>query len=107
MKIKLLTCVTVFLLMGLAYAQANVLSIPPDENVQFENKMGTVTFSHQIHQQITCQSCHHTGNSEKCSTCHGIQRETPTAKKTFHTLCKGCHQQEKSGPTSCRECHIK
>ncbi len=95
-----------FSIMVITSAYASALS-PPPETVALQNKMGTVTFTHQSHQQLACQLCHHTGNSEKCSSCHGVSTEAPPSKNMFHALCKDCHSKSKVPPEKCKDCHVK
>lgn len=97
--------------------------IPADKAVvQFETKLGVVTFDHQKHADLSftaCTSCHHTwkaGETVKpCHACHQkTSGESPAAKTAFHTRCIGCHEYtvgegEAAGPLkkSCKLCHIK
>lgn len=81
------------------------------EEIVFENKKGTVTFNHVLHQgNITdCLSCHHNGVEQaNCRSCHDGAK-APAAKKAFHTLCKDCHKKSESAKVSgkCSECHKK
>ena len=81
------------------------------EEVLFENKKGTVTFNHSLHQGniADCTTCHHKGVEQaSCRTCHDGAK-APTAKKAFHTLCKDCHKKSESVKVSgkCSECHKK
>lgn len=97
--------------------------ISPDQAVlQFDTKLGTVTFLHQKHADLSfteCTTCHHTlkpGEAVKpCHECHGKDAaEAPKAKSAFHTRCTGCHEYtaekgEQAGPLKkkCKLCHIK
>ena len=85
------------------------------ETVYYAKKSawGSVTFTHTKHTEdygFDCDACHHLemeGGSNKCSSCHD------DLKDTFHKNCyKGCHRKlkaegKKTGPTTCRGCHIK
>jgi len=103
---------------------AGELTIPEDKAViQFENKLGTVTFAHQKHADLTstqCTTCHHSLLPEDtaiqpCHVCHLHDSKTlPKAKTVFHKRCTGCHEYtaaggENAGPLKkkCRLCHIK
>ena len=69
--------------------------------------MGTVTFPHAMHQKIVhnFKTCHHMGVAAgKCTKCHGVLKNAPSAKDAFHTRCKGCHAKM-HGPTNCKACH--
>ncbi len=68
------------------------------EAITLEAKNGNVTFPHQQHAKMM-----------DCSTCHqGTPGEIPGfGKDQAHTLCKGCHQEKKAGPTKCGDCHKK
>jgi hypothetical protein len=100
--------------------------IPDDKKViQFDTKIGTVTFRHDNHAQLsfaTCKSCHHTyegeGPIKSCHECHKAKDEgdAPKAKSAFHLRCAGCHEytikeglQDHAGPlkSKCKLCHIK
>ena len=72
-----------------------------------KSNLPSVSFSHETHDKnnIKCITCHHKKyNDERiktCAFCHkGIQ-----GAKLFHKLCMSCHK-ERSGPSSCGECHI-
>ncbi len=71
-------------------------------------KMGTVTFNHTAHQEVSdCATCHHKGvEAGSCRSCHGVDAAAPDMKKASHDMCKGCHK-EKGAPTGCKDCHKK
>jgi len=87
----------------------------PPETVSYAEKTawGKVTFTHTKHTEdygSDCGECHHLemkGGYNKCSSCHD------DLKDTFHKNCyKGCHRKlkaegKKTGPTTCKECHVK
>lgn len=83
-------------------------------------------FSHGKHGSTyvkTCETCHHLDkgltketdkNVKKCSACHldpkdnaPSMREMSLTKNPMHTLCVGCHKEQKKGPTACTGCHKK
>lgn len=83
------------------------LAEKPDQ-VEFDTKMGTVSFNHSVHQQSAdCVSCHHSGDFTSCKSCHGVDANAPTAKAAFHGLCIDCHTAESRGPTKCMSCHVR
>jgi hypothetical protein len=99
-------------------------AIPAEQAViQFDTKLGVVTFLHQMHAGLSstqCTTCHHTFKAEEgpvkpCHECHGKDTaEAPKAKTVFHTRCTGCHeytvaQGDQAGPLKkkCKLCHIK
>ena len=83
------------------------LAAGPDQ-VEFDTKMGTVSFNHSGHQErADCVSCHHSGDFTSCTTCHGVDANAPKAKDAFHSLCKDCHSAEDRGPTKCMSCHVR
>jgi len=49
-----------------------------------------------------------TSEDSECSECHGdgSARNLDLVVK-FHSRCKGCHEEEGSGPVVCSECHVK
>jgi len=87
----------------------------PPETVFYaeESASGRVTFTHMKHTEdygFDCDACHHLemeGGFNRCSSCHD------DLKGTFHKNCyKGCHrklkaEEKKTGPTTCKACHIK
>jgi hypothetical protein len=87
----------------------------PPETVYYAEKSrwGKVTFTHTEHSEdygSDCDECHHVemeGGYNKCSSCHD------DLKHTFHKNCyQGCHRKlkaegKKTGPTTCKRCHIK
>ena len=104
---KKLPTLLVVVLFALGSATALFAADAPGE-VTFSPKIGTVTFNHQAHQALTdCATCHHTGDTVACRSCHGTDPQAPKAKDAFHTQCKNCHSEMKQGPTKCKECHIK
>lgn len=123
MNIKNLFFVIVFLGFS-STAQATEIEIPDDKTViQFETKIGTVTFLHQMHAGLSiaeCTTCHHKIQPEDttvqaCHECHKKDsQEPPKAKTAFHTRCTGCHQYtidggDNAGPVrkKCKLCHVK
>lgn len=89
-------------------AVAVAVDAPGSDIVLEGGKMGAVTFSHAKHSSNECTACHHKGvDSGTCTSCHGVDKAAPKAKKAFHDQCKGCHKEMKAGPTKCKECHVK
>ena len=100
------------------------LTIPEDKAViQFETKIGIVTFAHQMHAGLSiteCKTCHHKAEPgdtvvKPCHECHQHKStEPPKASKAFHKRCTGCHEYtvaggQNAGPLKkkCKLCHIK
>jgi len=100
--------------------------LPEDKEViQFESKLGVVTFAHKKHSDMTitqCTTCHHTFKPEAgekvkaCHECHDKKKQAdiPDIKTAVHLRCQGCHQYTidqggVAGPTKkeCKLCHIK
>ncbi len=106
---RLLLLMVVLLVAGSLSALAEHHQGP--EEVAFETTIGTISFLHIKHQgKISdCTECHHKGIDEgKCTGCHTLDgvEGVPKAKRAFHGQCKGCHKNS-SGPTRCKDCHIK
>ena len=115
--------VVAFVLGCAGNALAEEPAIPADKAViQFETKIGVVTFNHQMHADLSfteCTSCHHTWKpGETIKSCHACHEqkdgESPAAKTAFHTRCIGCHEYtvgkgEPAGPQKkmCKLCHVK
>ena len=124
-KLAVLTLASVFIsavLIKIAIGQT--LTIPDDKNIiQFETKIGEVTFLHQMHADLSiteCSTCHHKLQPEDttitpCRDCHKKESKKPSKTKTaFHTRCTNCHQYTvddggTAGPVrkKCKLCHIK
>ena len=103
---------------------AEELAIPDDKAViQFETKIGTVTFAHLMHAGLSitqCTTCHHTKQPtdtivKPCHECHQHKSKEPAKTKiAFHDRCTGCHEYtvaggQHAGPLKkkCKLCHIK
>jgi hypothetical protein len=106
---------------------AGELTIPEDKAViQFETKIGVVTFAHQKHANLSitqCTTCHHEIKPadtvvQPCHDCHkhnAKAKEGPAKTKVaFHKRCTGCHEYtvaggQNAGPLKkkCKLCHIK
>lgn len=114
------------LLMFLSNGMAVDLTIPEEKTViQFQTKLGIVTFAHQKHDGLTnveCTTCHHKIQAEDsvvkpCHECHKHDAKSKDVLKTskaFHKRCIGCHEYtaaggENAGPLKkkCKLCHIK
>ena len=114
------------LLMFLSNGMAAEFTIPEDKAViQFQTKLGIVTFAHQKHSGLSiaeCTTCHHKIQPEDtvvkpCHECHKHDAKSKDVLKTskaFHTRCIGCHEYtaaggQNAGPLKkkCKLCHIK
>jgi hypothetical protein len=71
---------------------------PPKTVVLKTNYYGTVTVNHQAHlaRKIHCKDCHG----------QGPVRRIEFTPKLAHERCRGCHAEQKRGPTDCRGCHV-
>ncbi|HWI40114.1 MAG TPA: cytochrome c7 [Verrucomicrobiae bacterium] len=67
--------------------------------MEFPASMGKVSFDHRKHQEALkdCKACHEKGPGK----IEGF------GKDFAHKTCKGCHQEKKQGPVSCKDCHKK
>ena len=98
--------------------------IPEEKTViQFETKLGIVTFAHKMHAELSitqCTTCHHKSQPvdtamKPCHECHlHKSKELAAAKKAFHNRCIGCHEYtaaggQHAGPLKrkCKFCHVK
>ncbi len=103
--IAVLTVVALFALGSAAVVTADT----GPEVIKLPASMGEVTFQHKAHQDRVddCTTCHHQGvEAGACRSCHD-GTTAPKAKDVFHKRCKGCHKENKSGPTKCSGCHVK
>jgi hypothetical protein len=85
------------------------------ENIVLKGgQRGNVPFPHRQHQERIkdCQVCH-TVFPQQAGSIEALKAEGKLKKKTvMNTLCTKCHKQkkkagQKSGPTTCKKCHIK
>ncbi len=76
------------------------LAADPAKVMMLPAKPGDVTFEHQKHMQMkdVCTPCHASGVGGKIE---GF------GKEMAHLICKGCHVDQKAGPTGCKDCHHK
>ncbi|MEW6102402.1 MAG: cytochrome c3 family protein [bacterium] len=68
--------------------------------------IGSITFSHKRHIEISCSKCHHKDIPQSCKNCHLKPEELniPKLKGAYHQQCILCHKVMK-GPVECRDCH--
>ena len=123
LKVFIIALLTLFT----SNVMAGDLPIPEDKAViQFETKIGVVTFAHQKHADLSitqCITCHHEIKPtdtivQPCHDCHKHKakaKEGPAKTKVaFHKRCTGCHEYtvaggQHAGPLKkkCKLCHIK
>ncbi len=121
-KIVALVVMVVFLAVGVAAfgspaCPAGDLKVTKAEGTA---KKAPVNYNHAKHSAVApdCKSCHHTwkgdGAPEKCSECHTAKKDGKklAIKAALHKTCKDCHKDmkkagKKTGPTSCKGCHVK
>lgn len=111
----------VFLLVSfllISFASVAVLSAQDQEMgaadmVLSGGKRGEVPFPHMRHQDALkdCMICHKLFPQEKGSI-EGLKEKGELKKKKVMNNCQSCHKKmakagEKSGPKSCKDCHIK
>jgi hypothetical protein len=102
--------------------------IPADKEVlEFEHKLGNVTFEHAKHagyEGVTCVTCHHKTEGDAmpqaCVECHPKKVEKGSEdlklQDAVHNQWWSCHQEKidaglKGGPVkgakNCKQCHIR
>jgi hypothetical protein len=81
-------------------------------------------FNHDYHNgdlMIECITCHHlyedgkpvkgeSSEGTSCLECHPLKATKGggiNLMKAYHLMCKGCHEEKKSGPVMCGQCHKK
>ena len=106
---------------GIAIAQEDITVV---DDSGFENHIRPdAVFYHEDHNEMAeldCAVCHHvyedgelledeTSEDSECSECHGNSDDPRNLDLVvkYHKRCKGCHEQEGSGPVVCSECHVK
>ena len=121
-KIVALVVVVAFLAVGMVAfavpaAPTGDLKVAKAEGAE---KKAPVNYNHEKHMASApdCKSCHHTWDGEgalkKCSECHKAKKDGKALgiKTALHKACKDCHKDlkkagKKTGPTSCKGCHVK
>lgn len=91
----------IMLFVAIAVMSAGIaLAEEPAKVMVLPSKLGDVTFEHQKHMKM----------KEACTPCHTGATQGKIegfGKDMAHQVCKGCHSDQKSGPTSCKDCHHK
>jgi len=90
LKKSLIATIAFVALVGIVYA-GDVIEFAAPE-------MGNVTFQHKKHQ----------GLLQNCKICHVNTKgeiEGGFSKDWAHKTCRGCHVDNKKGPTRCTDCH--
>jgi len=122
MYLKIL--ITILVSLFVSNVMAAEMKIPADKEViQFDTKLGIVSFAHQKHADLSitqCTTCHHESKPtdtviKPCHECHQHDSAAPPKASTaFHTRCTGCHEYtvaggQQAGPLKqkCKLCHIK
>jgi len=80
-----------------------------------QGPLSKAAFNHQKHEAAVpdCDTCHHTGSQDPCSTCHtsqgspdggNVQLSEAMHKAQSKSSCVGCHYKETQKP-QCAGCH--
>ncbi len=136
MKIKIFLMIGISIL-AISVLSANPLVAQEDsliiahEDIFGKLKRPEVKFPHDLHMEVfaeqDCGVCHHSfdeasgsliyeaGEEGYCKDCHTAEKDgnMPALREAFHGSCTVCHRDtiknnsDKSGPTTCGECHKK
>jgi hypothetical protein len=120
---------TIVILAGLLIVGLGVMAMAEDpEGLQDEafesHQRPPSQFDHDLHMDIVedgdCSKCHHvyedgklvegeSSDGESCSECHPVKADKGQTElmPAYHRLCKACHEEQKQGPITCGECHVK
>ena len=84
------------ILLALAFAFAAVAKEPPAD-VKIPNKNGEITFHHEKHKEVKCETCHGTAEGGKIQL----------SKDVGHKMCQDCHKanKDKGASVACKTCH--
>ena len=117
MKIKLLVALipiaAVVAVSAVALSDGKTYNGP--QNIEIEGgKRGNVPFPHHSHQENLgdCKICHSVF-PQKTGSINDLKAQGKLKKKyVMNKLCTKCHKEkkkagQKSGPTTCKTCHIK
>ncbi len=107
---------------GFALSQDDVTAV---QDSAFKERMRPrAVFFHEDHNEKAeieeCSVCHHvyedgelledeTSEDMECSECHlkDDDKAALSLVKVYHQQCRGCHLEQKKGPITCSECHVK
>jgi len=95
--------------------QAEFMLIAGPEVERAQTKLGSVPFSHIMHEQAhnNCRVCHHVQMSP-CTECHTLDAGEKSGgvrlQRAMHDMnsehsCVGCHEKQKENP-ECASCHF-
>ncbi|MDR3319994.1 MAG: cytochrome c family protein [Desulfovibrio sp.] len=94
-------------------APSAMVIFPVGEKPNYEGVgMKPVVFNHLVHKNRVenCESCHHTGETVACTTCHTVEGNVKgkfvTLNQAMHTL-RILPQADRNTPQSCVSCHTK
>ena len=106
---------------GIAVAQEDITAV--DDSGFVKRIRPDAVFNHEEHNEaaeLDCAVCHHvyedgelledeTSEDSECSECHGDSDDPRNLDLVvkYHKRCKGCHEEEGSGPVVCSECHVR
>jgi hypothetical protein len=107
---------------GSGFSQENIKAV--DDSAFAERIRPKVAFFHDDHNEKAgiddCSKCHHvydgakvvedeSSEDKECSACHVNEQgeNLQGLAATYHLRCKGCHMENKKGPVTCSECHMK
>ena len=105
-----------------AYSQEDILFL--SDEAFGKGQRPPAVFAHDDHNEKAelddCATCHHvhrdgmlvedeSSEDMSCSDCHHPKYDepTPSLMKAYHKMCQGCHEEEKAGPITCGECHVR
>jgi ferredoxin len=85
--------------LAVAFAAPVFAAEPPKEVVLKSAKQGDITFHHEKHKEVKCETCHGTAEGGKIA---GLDM------KKGHAICQDCHKkQENKALAKCDNCHKK
>lgn len=105
-----------------AHAQEDITQV--DDSAFLSPMRPPVVFHHDAHNEQAgideCNACHHVYENGKklegddsvgmeCSECHFAKDRNNTVDliRAYHRQCGGCHEDRKSGPVMCGQCHVR
>jgi len=102
----------------LAHSQEDTIVLNHKEIGKHQRPL--VEFNHKNHAEnkLDCTRCHHDfdayqnnrgGEGQTCDSCHKKKDEDGVLalKDAFHFQCRCCHENMKTGPVACGECHVR
>lgn len=106
--------ITLFMALALSLSPVTAQDKGQKDHTLFGGKSGDVPFPHHLHQDALddCNACHSSFPQEQGALASLKKAGTLKKKQVMNKTCLKCHRsmkkaKAKTGPTSCKGCHVK